>query len=494
MLTVRDRAGALWSNQGIPRLPRLSLAFAEAPDHAEDRVFLLTGTASADLLDDLADPPLRAATQHALVPLTVQAHGRELTVEPEQALSPGTPYALVFTRGAEPASVFPVRVSTSPAAGARLADTWPGDRDLRVPSNATRFLLRFDGYVQNLDAAHVSLRHAGGDTLASELGLFACDQLALPAGDCAEITLAQPLEPGSACELVVAQGLIDATGAPLPARTLAFSTANGRDDAPPALSAIPCALDEQALEAVCVVASEHGASLRGLSDEPALVTVLAGNTRSATLALSGAFALEVSELEAREHVPIVLRLEDLAGNARELPLTLALPAALAQVAIDEVRADPLGPEPAQEYVELLNLGSDPLQIMGFSLTDDALSEGRRIVTPLELAAGERVLVVAPDFDVTEPSDGELPPGVRIARLEGALSLRNDGEALFLRDPSGTRVAESPRMAPTSEGQCIARVIVQRVGIQPMATGDAFEYMPDPAGSCTPGGATSEASP
>ena len=484
MVSVRDRAGALWSSQGMPRQPSLVLTFVEPPERVESRVFLLAGHASADVLEDLADPPLRAATQHALTQVAVSTHEREVSVLPEQPLAAGSAYSLVFTRGAEPASVFALRVSTSPAAGARLAETWPGERDLRVPPNATRVLLRFDGYVQNVDAAHVSLRLAGGAALASELALFACEDLALPAGDCAQLTLTHPLEANRALELVVAEGLLDATGAPLPAHTVSFGTAEARDDAAPTLMPATCALDELSIADVCVLPRAQGATVRGLSDEPALVTVRAGDERQAALSLSGAFALDLANIAAAEVVPLVVQLEYLAGNAREVPLTVSLPAALARVAIDEVRADPLGPEPAQEYVELLNSGPEPLQIMGFSLTDDAFSEGRRIVTPLELSAGERVLVVAPGFDARNPDDGQLPGGVRLARLDGALALRNDGEALLLRDAQGRRVAESPRMAPEVEGQCIARV----------AREGTFEYMPDPAGSCTPGAATSEASP
>lgn len=137
-------------------------------------------------------------------------------------------------------------------------------------------------------------------------------------------------------------------------------------------------------------------------------------------------------------------------------------------------------------MELLNFGTEPIQLMGFSLTDDAFAKGRTLVTPLAVEPGERVLVVSPAFDVSEVSDGLLPGGVRLVRLDGALSLRNDGTALFLRDAQGRRVAESPSMAPEAAGQCIAQV---------SGTGTTVaEFAPDPRGGCTPGTATTQAPP
>jgi hypothetical protein len=482
-LLVQDHAGAVWSQESIPRVPRLRLTFASPPDRAESRLWLVSEGATPDVLEDLADPPLRAATQHSLVPLTVTREGNAIWAEPEEALSPGGRYALVFTRGEAEPRVFALQVSTSPASGASWVESWPGDRDLRVPTNAARLLLRFDGYLRDLDAAHVRLSRAGTQ-IASTLEVTDCEALALPAGDCAWLTLTEPLSANSSYELAITDGLVDVTNAELSPRTISFATISADDDQAPALSAIPCAVDEAQVGEACLLAREESVVVRGLSNEPAMVTLTAGGEQVATLALSGTFALEIGGLTKGASTPLSLHLEDLAGNARAYPLSIMLPASLAPLAIDEVRPDPLGPEPAQEYVELLNFGPDPLQIMGFSLTDDAFHEGLHIVTPLEMAAGERVLVVAPDFDPANTADGALPGGVRLARLEGALSLRNEGAALFLRDPSGARVAESPRLAPAQAGQCIARV----------EHGGSFLYQRDPAGACTPGAATSEARP
>ena len=177
-------------------------------------------------------------------------------------------------------------------------------------------------------------------------------------------------------------------------------------------------------------------------------------------------------------------LTDLAENQLETPLCGALPADLATVTIDEVRADPLGPEPAQEYVELLNFGTKAVAMEGFSLTDDAFTKGHALSMQSPLLPGERVLVVGPDFDRHDPSDGSVPDALRLIRIEGALALANQGSALYLRDDTGRRLAASPSVGPERAGQCVGRI----AGGEPRS-GRAQDFRQDPDGSCTPGTAT-----
>jgi hypothetical protein len=480
-VSVHDAAGGAWPAAAVPRWPVLALTFDRAPRNLEARLWLVAGHPHPDLLDDLADPPLRASTLAAVVPLTVTGQGLTARAEPARALEPGAPYALVWTGGELPAW-FALRVSASPAAGARLAESWPGDRDMRVPPNLSRLLLRFDGYVVGLPA-ELSLRDAAGGLHALRSDLLACEELGLPAGDCAWLTPAAPLAAMRSYELAL-EGLRDATGAALPVQAISFATRVQPDTLPPGLESVACALDELSLDAGCLLASDRGVVLRGSADEPVLVTLHAGGVRSARLAFGGMFELPLTGLAEGVTLEAELRLDDLAGHATARRLSLQTAYALPRLAIDELRADPLGPEPAQEYVELLNFGIEPVHIIGFSLTDDAFDPGRRVVSALAVEPGERVLVVGPEFDAREPSDGLLPAGVRLARLDGALSLRNDGELLILRDEQGRRIAESPRLAAPVAGQCIGRLVHD----------EGSEFIVDPGGSCTPGTPTLASGP
>jgi hypothetical protein len=353
---------------------------------------------------------------------------------------------------------------------------------MRVPPNLARLLLRFDGYVAGFPG-EVVLRDDAGAAHMLRSELSDCAELGLPDGDCAWLAPEAPLAAERGYELQL-EGLRDATGAALPAQPISFATRSEPDAAPPAFAAVSCALDETELEVGCALAGEASVLLRGSADEPVLVTLTAGGVRSARLAIGGAFELPLTGLPSGVTLSAQLRVEDLAGHASERGLSLQTAYALPRLAIDEVRPDPLGAEPAQEYVELFNFGNEPVQIIGFSLTDDAFATGRRVVNSLAVEPGERVLVVGPEFDARDPSDGLVPAGVRLARLDRALPLRNDGEALFLRDEVGRRVAESPRLAPQAAGQCIGRI----------ASEQRVEFIPDPGGSCTPGTPTLESLP
>jgi hypothetical protein len=185
---------------------------------------------------------------------------------------------------------------------------------------------------------------------------------------------------------------------------------------------------------------------------------------------------------------VFLRLADLAENRTELPVCVELPTDLPTLSIDEVRVDPLGPEPDQEYVELLNFGTQPQPMNDLSLSTDAFTKGLSLQSSEILAPGERALVVGPNFDRHETSDAPVPDAVRLIRLMRNLSLPNDGTELFLRDGRQRRVSASPRVAPAQAGQCIARS-----GTDPRS-GAPAEFALDPHGSCTPGAPTFGSSP
>ncbi len=222
--------------------------------------------------------------------------------------------------------------------------------------------------------------------------------------------------------------------------------------------------------------------LRFALDEAALVA-LDGPEALGSIAVGEELALSLSGLAPNANVPLLLTLRDLAGNTRKLPFTVRTREPLASVAIDEVRADPVGREPQQEYVELLNFGDQPIELKGFTLTDDAHALGVTLDESFQLAPGERALLVGPGFDPNDTSDGPLPKGVRRVSAAQTLSLRNTGVSLFLRDAAGHRVSSAPALAPARAGACIAR------RSDDMRTGELRSFAADPAQTCTPGRAT-----
>ncbi len=459
-LRLSDLSGVIAASDDAPRDLELSLSFAGAPDDVEP--LLMRGRIDATLLPRLSFARPNAALSAQLVKLDVERAPHALRGHPSTPLAPG-PYTLVWPVGSEPRA-YPFVVSSSPAMGARWVESAPGDGATRVPANLARALVRFDGHVQGPLATAL---HGDGFALTLER----CGAYGLPEGDCAWFTPVAPLAAGRHT-LVLEAGLFTPGGAAISAQRTSFEVVAEQDRVAPSLMVAHCAADERFVGGACLRGDDSGLVVRGLLDEPCLVTLLAGGQRAMALSYAGAFALSVSP-----PAPGVatLRLSDLAGNVRELALAFELPR-LASVMIDEVRLDPLGPEPAQEYVELLNFGSETVSLMGFTLSTDALGKGRT-VTSGTLAPGERALLVGPDFDARDVNDGALPSGLKVVPLSAALSLSNSGGELFLRDEQGRRLASARTLAPLVEGQC-----THHVG-ERLRAGD---WELDARGGCTPG--------
>jgi hypothetical protein len=101
------------------------------------------------------------------------------------------------------------------------------------------------------------------------------------------------------------------------------------------------------------------------------------------------------------------------------------------IAITEVLANPKGPEPAQEYVELRNLGDGDLALAGLRIED---SKGGDDLPAETLAAGAYALVVASGYDPMQGDDPAPRAGTLILRVDsriGADGLSNGGEDVKL---------------------------------------------------------------
>jgi hypothetical protein len=141
--------------------------------------------------------------------------------------------------------------------------------------------------------------------------------------------------------------------------------------------------------------------------------------------------------------------EDVMLEVRTLP-------ARAHVVINEVLANPVGPERTSEWVELANDGRETVQLAGFELKDTT-STAR--LPALALEPGALVLVVGEGF----APDAELDrqPPARTPRLVvpalGSGGLANAGEPLRLVDREGRVVSRFPAVASKKAGQSVARV-------------------------------------
>jgi hypothetical protein len=283
-----------------------------------------------------------------------------------------------------------------------------------VPTNLARVLLRFGEPVEGVSA----------ETVALWRGEVAVGATVAP-GDawCAGCYVLEPGEallPGVLHELRATDGIRDADGqAPFAVDPPSFTTGAGADTTAPVLW-----LPDVRVSGECLLA-------RWLSDEPA------------TSELLGTFdgrLVDVHEAGARLETPgaVTFHVEsaDAADNRSSLGPLEATYAPGPALVITEVLANPVGAEPAQEWVEVANLGAVDVALGGLLLAD----EGGDDELPAEvLAAGAIALVVGEAYDPLEGSDPPPGPGTVLLRVTGSLAhsgLRNSGERVEIRDAAG----------------------------------------------------------
>ncbi len=493
-----DARGSMRENHAVPRRVTLRLALDGRVTAPSGAIFLLRGAPNADLLGDLASAPLRVDTLARAAPIAIESVDGALLVRPIDALAIGAEYTLVVGGWLEdtheervlgaPRAVA-LRVSSAPDDGATRVDSWPPDGAPGVGPNLAFLALRFDGRVVGVRDAVYLARGADGAPVAAELSEPPCAEIGWAGGYCVVVRPHAPLVGGTAYALIAGEPLRDRSGAPIGESASHFTTSSDDDVTPPLPAEDePCALDETALEGGgCLLADDRSLAVRLRTSEPvrAFFSVSHVGTRreAAVVSPRGDVALSVRGLAPETAFDATLYLIDAAGLELEQHVSLPTTAALASLSITEVRSDPRGVEPRQEYVEVLNFGAVPVDLRDFSLSDRADDEGDRVTRAFLLPAGARALFVADAFDAEDANDDAPAPGVPLVRIGtsiGSGGLSNAGEPLFLRDPSGRRVSAAPAMAARAAGACIVRIAADP------RDGSSAAFVPDALDGCTPG--------
>ncbi|MFT3767234.1 MAG: lamin tail domain-containing protein [Minicystis sp.] len=166
-------------------------------------------------------------------------------------------------------------------------------------------------------------------------------------------------------------------------------------------------------------------------------------------------ALDVGAIDARG---TVLRMLVRAVTTTPMP----------HVVLNEVLANPLGPEPSAEWVEIVNDGQAPVDLGGYTLVDGG---GETVLPPATLAPGAFALVVNEAYVEEDGVDPAPAPGtviVRVAHL-GKNGLSNSGEPLVIHDPNGMLVSAFPAAPKPKAGKSVAR----RTPVSPDAAPASF---------------------
>jgi lamin tail-like protein len=296
-----------------------------------------------------------------------------------------------------------------------LVDPVAGAAD--VPVNLTGVTVRFAAAVM-LPAQALQICGA----TATGVAPAACDD-----GVCYTASLGAALPARTSCRVQLGPGAVDGAGQPLTAGLIgAFDTSAVPDTTPPVISAVTIAT-----EGPCLAVTFS-------TDEAATGTVVlsAAGVDSPSPAGTGQtsfdVAVPVAALPPTTAATVVVRAVDRAGNMSEsAPVAWQTPAVLPPIAITEVLANPAGPEPQQEFVELRNLGPEPVALDGLSIAD---SKGADLLPAAMLAPGEYALVVTSTYDPASGADVPPRAGTQLLRVDtriGADGLSNGGEVTRL---------------------------------------------------------------
>lgn len=465
-IDVVDQRGIDWPLDSIPRSPRIHVETSTGIVIRSDSVLLISGERDDFTLGDFDSAPLRQATLERAISYRVEDDD---TLIPLAPLERGArlwlavaPWTRDFDGQKIPFFTQELAVSRDADSGARVLASWPPDGATNLGTDLREMALRFDGEIESYDDIAL-LDTASGQRLPIRAELVSCLAIGWPDVRCVSITRVDDVRLAAyrAYRIVAGgPGLVDRTGAAIPEFVSTFDTGSGVDTEPPVLRGeLACQPDEAATALGCVFADDTTIALRVTASEPVRLEVSLDGQTQIVLASRGEAYFVFGGLEPNSEFDIHLAARDISGNPMgETARVRTLPE-LPRVAISEVRADPLGPEPDQEYVELYNGSSESVPLGGWSLSDRIDGTGD-LLPAAELHPGERVLVVGDDFDPDRSEDGDrsVPPGVYLLRIGSSLAsggLSNGGEPLFLRDAEGRRISATPSLRG-EEGSCLVR--------------------------------------
>jgi hypothetical protein len=230
-----------------------------------------------------------------------------------------------------------------------------------------------------------------------------------------------------------------------------FEIAQGAD---PSFAA--CAEDELPLGPGCARVDDDRLDVRS-ADQPLLWSLETNSSaRLEEAPAGGRWVVRGLEPDREQRV----RGRAISVGGSELPFDVNVRTLIARphLVLNEVLANPLGSEPAAEWIELFNDGRSEAELSGLWLRDSAAGVELPAAT---IAPGEYALLVRSDFPTAASGDVPPLPGTQLVRLPllGKGGLSNSGEMLDLEDASGLVLSRFPALAARRAGVSFARTRV-----------------------------------
>ncbi len=508
---VRDDRGRRYPLDEAPRRPILELQIEGELRGDPEPVVLLEGAPDDALTKDLSRSGLSIKHMMRMVDSDVARHAGRIELRARRPLRPGHFYSVAVgawagdgestlaesTMGEPFVRMITIRKTYG---GAVPVDSWPADGASGVPTTLALAAVHFDDEVREYERG-VTLENGAGESVSSMVRKASCETIGWNAeGSGAVCVVLEPqavLAPDTLYRIVVDSSVVDRAGSSVGPWSSEFRTSAFAHDAgvgadggglganPSAIQLIrgDCSVDEEPIGLVCALIADTAIAIRTRADRPVRAFLRAAGQTIHQVAPRGDLDLTLSMLDPNQRVEAELELIDLSGQRTSFRETITTRPTTASIAITEVRADPAGPEPQQEYVELFNFGREAIDLLGFSLSDDPDRPGDEITQSIVIHAQSYALLVPEQFDDAHPLDVQVPPGVTLIRIDrtlGSGGLSNRGEPLFLRDADGQRISSVPAIAAPGSGVCLVRLSMD------FRSSDEASFGPDPDSSCTPG--------
>jgi hypothetical protein len=216
---------------------------------------------------------------------------------------------------------------------------------------------------------------------------------------------------------------------------------------------LACDPDEDRFGPGCVRVLDD--RLVGRSPAAPLLWAASGGPSTAVLQTSPGDPFVLTPFPAASDLLLHMSAFDTAGRAIRWTFAAKTKPAMPHVVINEVLANPLGAEPSQEWVEIVNTGSVPANLAGYVLLDPG---GETALPETILPPGGFALLVGDAF--LENDGFDVPPagGTPLLRVPslGKSGLSNEGEPLLLRDEAGNTVSSFPAGLVADPGASVAR--------------------------------------
>lgn len=485
----------------VSRMPTVTLVFDRAIEFpGPEAIWVLSGPPSPSIESEALRGALGTTHRSRRIDAEVTLDPTDSTrvrIAPREPLMPDTEFTVVTTvhlvtterapvgpAGAAPAPmVFPFRVAPAPQCPPLARLRFPLGED--VPRNVSRVVVGFDRPVRAAGDGVPAVLTTNDGVEVPSVSLLSC-------GDdrrgfaCVEVVPSEVLQPMVRYTVRLGSLFDDGGLAPQPV-ALQFTT-GPEESAPPVYPSAPvsCASDEIERAPFCVRVTATAVEVRGETTSPGALRVRMGDVTAESPA-GVRHRVRVEPVPPGQALPIdvwtVAMDGSVTGTYTLEPVTTAPP--LPRLRITEVLARPRS-SPAQEFVEVVNDGTDPVSTEGLVIaTPSGISSLPSVMVP----PGARAVIVGARFDPRGDPRGEDPPvapGTLLVRLETSIASRglaDRGTDVWISDREGHTISRAPAGSgfhPPRPGVSLVRADER------MNEDDPASWSYDAAGGSTPG--------